>query len=142
WVPSLLLFAIQGGCEGWSWIQNHLWLIGATVLALGLWITVLSLLALALSAWVKWKIAAGSMILGVFFLGAGFGEVINEVLNTDYGSLLNLSEVMHTIWGDLLRHQVVRTDLSLVQAWSVLGALCLCCLLLLAKRVRAFEVVK
>jgi len=33
------------------------------VLGLWIWIGVLSLIALALSAWVKWKIAAGALIL-------------------------------------------------------------------------------
>jgi ABC-2 type transport system permease protein len=142
WVPGLLLYFLQVGCEGWTWMQVNLWLARSILLGLWILIVLLSLLALALSAWVKWKIAAGALILGVFFLGAGFGEVINEVWNTHYGDLLNLSEVMHTLWADLFRYTVVRTHLTLTEAWGVAGGLCLFCLLLLAKRIRAFEVVK
>jgi len=36
----------------------------------------------------------------------------------------------------------VRMDLSVTEAWTVLGVSCLLCLGLLAKRIRAFEVVK
>ena len=63
------------------------------------WILVLSLIALALSAWIKWKIAAGGLVLGVFFAGAGFGTALNSVMRTNYGSLLNLTagDVHHLV---------------------------------------------
>ena len=46
----------------------------ATGVLLGafIWIAVLSLLSLAISAWVKWRIAAGALLLGTLFMGAGF----------------------------------------------------------------------
>ena len=101
----------------------------------------MSLIALALSAWVKWRIAAGACVLGLFFVGAGFAEAINEILRTRKGSLINLGKVMQTIWGRLFdcSHN---TDLSLTQAWIVLGVTCALCLRLLAKRIRGFEVIK
>ena len=141
WVPGMLLFLIQTGCVGWHWARAYAWLAGSIALGLGIWITALALIALALSAWVKWKIAAGALILGVFFAGAGFGAAINNVMNTHYGALIDLRLVIHTIWADLFRHDV-RMDLSVTEAWTVLGVSCLLCLGLLAKRIRAFEVVK
>ncbi len=142
WVPGLLLFSIKTGCEGWTWARANAWLAGAIVMGPVIWIIVLSLIALALSAWVKWKVAAGAMILGVFFGGAGFGHAINNIVGTQYGSVINISKVMHTVWADLFRHGVMDTDLTTTEAWMVLGAICVLCLGLLAKRVRAFEVVK
>ncbi len=141
WIPGLLLFLIQAGCVGWNWAQIHTWLAGSIVLGLGIWIVVLALIALALSAWVKWKIAAGACILGVFFAGAGFGAAINNVMQTHYGALIDLRQVVHTIWSDLFRHDA-GMDLSVSEAWLVLGATCVLCLGLLAKRIRALEVVK
>jgi len=141
WIPGLLLYLIQIGCVGWSWAQANAWLAGAIVLGLGIWILVLSLIALALSAWVKWKIAAGALILGVFFAGAGFGEAINGVMRTHYGDVINLTQVVHVVWSDLFRYDA-GADLSVTEAWSALAVTCALCLVLLARRIRAFEVVK
>lgn len=141
WVPGLLLYAIQASCTGWTWIRPNLWLAGSIVLGPLIWIIVLSLIALALSAWVKWRIAAGACVLGLHFVGAGFAEAINEILRTRKGSLINLGEVMHTIWGTLFDCSP-GTDLSVTQAWIVLGVTCALCLMLLARRIRGFEVIK
>jgi ABC-2 type transport system permease protein len=141
WIPGMLLYLIQAGCEGWNWMRVNAWLAGSIVLGLWIWIIVLSLIALALSAWVKWKIAAGALILGVFFAGAGFGAVINNVTRTHYGAFIDLMQVVHTIWSDLFRIGS-RADLSVNEAWVILGVTCALCLWLLAKRIRAFEVVK
>jgi ABC-2 type transport system permease protein len=141
WVPGLLLYAIQASCAGWAWVRPNLWLAGSIVLGPLIYIVVLSLIALALSAWVKWRIAAGACVLGLYFVGAGFGEAINEILRTRKGSLINLAEVMHTIWASLFDCSR-NTDLSVTQAWIVLGVTCALCLMLLARRIRGFEVVK
>ena len=141
WVPGLLLYAIQASCAGWTWVRPNLWLAGSIILGPLIWIIVLSLIALALSAWVKWRIAAGACVLGFFFVGAGFAGAINEILRTRKGSLINLGEVMQTIWGRLFDCSR-NTDLSATQAWIVLGVTCALCLRLLARRVRGFEVIK
>ncbi|MBN1805259.1 MAG: ABC transporter permease [Sedimentisphaerales bacterium] len=141
WVPGILLFLIQGGCVGWDWMQEYKWLVSSILLGFLTWIAVLSLIALALSAWVKWKIAAGASILGVFFAGAGFGAVINNVTRTHYGDFINLTQVIHVIWSDLFRTGS-GANLSVNEAWTVLCVSCSFCLWLLAKRIRAFEVVK
>ena len=122
-------------------MRSHAWLAGSIMLGLWIWIVVLSLIALALSAWVKWKIVAGALILGVFFAGAGFGAAINNVTRTHYGAFIDLMQVIHTIWSDLFRSGS-RTNLSVNEAWVILGVTCALCLWLLAKRIRAVEVVK
>jgi ABC-2 type transport system permease protein len=142
WIPGLIIFSIKVGFTGLDWARTNAWLAGAIVIGLGVWIVMLSLIAMALSAWVKWKIASGVLILGVFFAGAGFGNAINNILPTRYGSIIDLSDVMHTIWADLFRHGYMDTNLTTSQAWIVLGVMCAFCLGMLAKRVRAFEVVK
>jgi ABC-2 type transport system permease protein len=141
WVPGLLLYAIQASCAGWTWIKPNLWLIGSIVLGPLIWIVVLSLIALALSAWVKWRIAAGACVLGLHFVGAGFAQAINQILRTRKGSLINLGEVIHTVWGALFDCSR-GTDLSVMQAWIVLGVTCVLSLMLLARRIHGFEVIK
>jgi ABC-2 type transport system permease protein len=141
WVPGLILYAAQAGLSGWDWTKQNLWLAGAIFLGLITWITILSLISLALSAWVKWKLAAGAMVLAVFVAGAGFGAAINNVLRTHYGVLISLNQVVYTIWGELFRYDW-GGQLSLGQAWFVVAFTSVICLWLLAKRIRPFEVVK
>jgi ABC-2 type transport system permease protein len=141
WIPALLLFLMETGVAGWDWGRDNLWLAWGIFVGLAAWTLVLSLIALALSAWVKWKIAAGAMILGVFFAGAGFGSAIDSVLRTNYGALIDLTQVAHCVQSDLL-HYDTGTEMRVADAWMVLGAVAALTLLLLARRIRAFEVVR
>jgi len=142
WVPGLILFVIQASLAGWEWTRNNLWIAGAIFLGPLVWNAVLSLIAMAMSAWVKWKIAAGALILAVFFAGAGFGFAINSVMRTNYGTLIDLGQVNNTIWSKLFRLPESSTRIDVVDAWDALAVACLICLWLLFKKVRAFEVVK
>ena len=86
WVPGLLLFGLQGYLEGWQWMHGpHALSPSAMFVGAWIWILILSLLALALSAWVKWKPAAGALMFGVFFVAGGFGAAINAVQRTNWG---------------------------------------------------------
>jgi ABC-2 type transport system permease protein len=141
WVPGLVLYIVQASLAGWEWTSANLWIAGSIFVGLLLWTIVLSLIALAMSAWVKWKIAAGALILGIFFAGAGFGAVINAVMRTKYGTLMDLTQVIGTVWAKLFR-QEIGTGITVFEASTSLGIVCLICLWLLTRRVRAFEVVK
>ncbi len=141
WVPGLILFAMQAGLAGASWTWSHLWIAGALVLASLLWIAFLSLLAMALSAWVKWRIVAGAMLLGVMFFGAGFGEAVNAVMRTQSGHFFNVAHLMSTVWTALFR---IGNDHSIPvgEACVALIVYCVICLGLLMRKVRAYEVVR
>ncbi len=142
WVPMLIVFAIQASLAGWEWTRANLWIAGAIFIGPLIWNTILSLIAMAMSAWVKWKIAAGALIMGVFFAGAGFGAAINAVMRTSYGTLIDLTQVNFTIWSRLFRLEDATTRISVGDAWNALAATCVLYLWLLVKKVRAFEVVK
>jgi hypothetical protein len=141
WIPGLILFGIQADEAGWEWTTSHLWIAWGLFAGLFAWSVVLSLIALAISAWVRWKIAAGGLILGVIFAGAGFGAAINAVMRTHNGSLIDIQQMMATAWAQLLRYDS-GNGISALQAWTVLGIVCAISLWLLSKKVRAFEVVK
>ena len=142
WFPGLLVFLIQASLAGWHWTRDNAWIAGALLGGLLLWDLFLALMALALSAWVKWRIAAGALILGVFFLGAGFGAAVNSIIRTSYGTLLDLRQVISIIWSQMFRDDSSGESLSHGQAWMALAVASALCLWLLARRVRAFEVVK
>lgn len=141
WVPGLVLFAVQGSLAGANWTWTHLWIAGSLVLSSLIWIAILSLLAMALSAWVKWRIVAGALLLGVMFFGAGFGEAINAVLRTDLGHFFNIGYLMRTVWNALFQIDSQQA----IPVAAALGALlvyCGICLGLLMRKVRAYEVVR
>src|SRR5579884_1101315 len=94
WVPGLVLFFTQASVGESGWMAANAGLAAGIVLGSFLWILVLSLVSLALSVWVKWRIVAGALLLAIFFMGAGFGQAINSVLQTNHGYLLDLSRLI------------------------------------------------
>jgi len=154
WVPGLLLFSYQGYLEGWDWMKTNIRLATAIFLGAWIWILILSLLALALSAWVKWKPAAGGLMFGVFFVAAGFGATINAVQRTNWGHLFNISYLIGSVWVWLFEGDNKTTngavffrapqgeELPLWCSWAALAVLCLICLYMLARKIRGTEVVK
>ena len=154
WVPGLLCFGLQGYLEGWQWMTDNARLASGIFFGAWVWILMLSLLALALSAWVKWKPAAGGLMFGVFFVAAAFGAVINQVQRTRWGNLFNISHLIGVVWVQLFEGANKTTNgavffrvvdgeqLPLWTCWMALGVLCLLCLYMLARKIRGAEVVR
>jgi ABC-2 type transport system permease protein len=141
WIPGLLLFVVQASLSGWDWMMNNLWIASGIVLASWIWILSISLLALALSAWVKWRIAAGALLLAVLFLGSAFSQAINRVLQTQQGYLIDVSKLINIIWQDLF-HDSGERALPAGEAWFGVLAFGAICLYVLMKKIRANEVVR
>ena len=141
WIPGLVLFAVQSSLAGVQWAWDHLWIAGSLIVSSLIWIAILSLLAMALSAWVKWRIVAGALLLAVLFFGAGLAEAINAVMRTQSGHFINLVFLMKTVWTYLFRIDTGQS-MSSAEAWIALLFYCGICLALLVRKVRAYEVVK
>jgi ABC-2 type transport system permease protein len=141
WIPGLILFGVQAALAGGGWLSQNLWIAWGIFAGSWIWILVISLMALALSAWVKWRIAAGALLLAIFFLAAGFGEAINAVLDVRWGRLINLTYVFATVWNSLFRSRET-FEISTASAWTVLALISAGCLVLLNRKLRAFEVVR
>ena len=141
WVPGLVLFFVQGSLSGWQWMSDNLWLANAILWGSFVWILLLAMLSLALSAWVKWRIAAGALLLATFFVGAGFAQAVNAVLRTQQGYLLDISRLVSIIWQNLLRQQS-HQPLPVPEAWIAVLILYALCLFLLMRKVKAAEVIR
>lgn len=141
WVPGLLLFIINASLEGGSWWWSNLWIANAIFTGSCVWLVIISLMSLAISAWVRWKLAASALLVAIFFVSAGFAEAVNRVLRTNKGTFIDLFQLIGTVWMHLF-HVEREAKISLGNAWISLGAICLFCLWLLSRRIRAFEVVK
>lgn len=148
WIPDLVLFGLQAGLASHGWGWDNLYLLGAIFVSSWLWIAVFSLLALALSVFVRWRIAATGLILAILFVLPGLGEAFNLVLRTNWGRLLNLSYTIRLVWAELFRLTprslgvMLRGDLPLWSAWATILSACLISVLLLNRRLKAREVVR
>ena len=142
WVPGLVLFGVETGLSGPSWAWNNLWLANAILLSSLGYVLVLSFLGLALSAWVKWRPIAGALVLGTFFLGAGFGAAINAIMRTTNGYFIDIGHMMNTVWASLFRVPAYEAGVSVAGAVIQLIAVCALCLWMLSRKTRAFEVVR
>jgi ABC-2 type transport system permease protein len=141
WIPGIVLFVIQASFAGAHWAWENLWIAGSLILGSLIWIAILSILAMALSAWVKWRIVAGALLLAVMFFGAGFAQAVNAVLRIDGGHFFDLAYLVVTVWTNLFSADNERA-ISAGQAWIAILVYCGVCLWLLLRKVRAYEVVR
>jgi len=148
WVPGLLLFILQAFLEGSGWGVGNARIALGLLLGACVWILGNSLLALALSAWVRWRPVAGALYFGATLVSAGFANAVAGVFQTQWGHLVNLDLLYKTVWWGLfgvpqgfLSEQVMGS-LPVWSAWTALAAFCLLWLAMLARKVRAYEVVR
>jgi len=164
WVPGLLLFLFQASLAGVSWLWSNLWMAWSIFFGSMIWIILLSLLALAISSLVKWRVVASGALLGLFFVPSAFGEIINNLFLTRAGHLISMWATMNNIWLGLFGLFVRQTgringkvvnpiydgqimDIKLLEpplwaSWLLIAAVCAFCVWLLSRKVRAYEVIK
>src|SRR6266576_1517974 len=97
WVPQLLLFLFQSYLEGTSWFVENLWMASAVFIGSAVWILLLALLSQAVSALVKWRVIASAALLGLFFIPSIFGEVVNGLFQTRWGSIISIGALMKNV---------------------------------------------
>ena len=132
----------------------------AIVMSALVWILVLSLLSQAISALVKWRVVASGAIIGVFFLPFAFGEFMNQLFITRKASLLSLMAVVVDVTEGLFGtlnvvsetrryrdfdgniQEILLLEPPLFLCWAVIFLVCIVCLWILARKVKAYEVVK
>src|SRR5918999_1125195 len=108
WIPGLLLFGLQVGLAGGWWFLAN-WTLGAgMVVGFLLWLLILSLVAMASSAYVKWRIVAGAVSLAFFFILAGVAEMIDEVFRVSWGHIIDPAWTVNRVWCALLGVQAPR----------------------------------
>lgn len=148
WIPGLLLFSLQAGLARNGWIWSHIWMVVPIVFCSAIWILMLSLISLAVSASVKLRIVATGVIFISFFIPAGLGEMYNAIMGTYWGRLLNFTEMFRLILAKGFRERtellgpLSRNEIPVPAAWGVLLLVCLLSLVILNARLKAREVVR
>ena len=142
WVPIMLLFGLQSVLQGWSWFAGNLRIAVGIMCCSVLWILVVSLLTLAISAWVRWRPIATLAVFGYFFVSSAIGAMINSTLRTEWGSVLIAAKLMRFLWSDFFGVRQVEGALAAPVSVAALTVTSLVFLAMLVRRVRAFEVVR
>ena len=102
WIPGLILFLLQVSLAGGWWFLSN-WTLGAgVVIGFLLWLLILSLVAMASSAYVKWRVVAAAVSLAFFFIVAGVSEMIDQVFRVTWGHALDPAWAVNRVWCALL----------------------------------------
>lgn len=137
--PLLILFIVQSSLAGYTWFIDNLYIANGIIVTSLLLMTVLILLGLAMSAWVRWRIVAGALILGSFVAGTGFGALINDVMRTQKGFYLDISHLLASVAASLFHRTAIDEPVSALAAFFTLMAFCACLLLLINRKLRVCE---
>src|SRR5215468_9398392 len=141
WVPGLLLFLFNSYLEGGGWMAENWWITTAIFTLSFSWLVILSLLATAFSAWIKWRTAASAALFAILIIPTPIGFAIQGLFGTTMGHLLNLAAAFSSLAKHLFRLNWMDSLLSEGEAWFVFAAYAAVCLLMLSRKVRAYEVV-
>jgi len=145
WVPCLLLFAYQSYSSPLPWAAANLQIAAGLLAGTVIWIAFLSILGLAVSSWVKWRVAATGAIFAAVFIPAGVGGIITGVLRTRWGFLLNVPFMMTSLWQRLLGDPESARAIFYLPTGAIAATLvltCFICAVMLNSRIRACEVVR
>lgn len=140
WGVGFFLFFLQGNFEGFGWMVDNLGIILGVFIGSWLWIITVSLLALALSAWVKWRPVAAFMMLMVFLTGSFFGVITNALFDIEWAGMINMALAIDAVWVGLFGI-TGGGGVPPLLGWLALLGLSAVSLLLLHLKVRAYEVV-
>ncbi|HEY2496602.1 MAG TPA: ABC transporter permease subunit [Candidatus Angelobacter sp.] len=145
WIPALVLFFVKAELQGNGWLWQNLWMAGSIVLSCLIWIAMISLISMAVAVWVKWRIAATALMLGIFFLLPAAAAILNAILRTQWGNLINLTHMITLVWMRLFRENIsdlppAFNGVPLWAAWASLLSVCVACFWLLDRKLRAREV--
>lgn len=145
WVPGLMLFALQSSLDKGDWMTRHLRVAAGMTLGAWVWILLLAVIALALSAWVKWRPVAAFLMFMIFATGSFFAVILNLLFFSGareraWGYLLDPGRLITIVWSGLLGTEAPDGP-PLAVAWIALAAMMAFLLFVLNRKLRAYEVV-
>jgi len=133
WIPGLMLFFMHGYFTGGTWLLEHLRLGLAIFLGFAVLIIMLTLIVATLSIWLRSKAGvgvaflAGPLILSAFSLMVTFGHISFVV------------DLFFAVWSQIFRVEYV--GLSPRFAWLTFALITVTCVVIIRRKLHAFEVV-
>ncbi|MBD3852425.1 MAG: hypothetical protein IFK93_14055 [Acidobacteria bacterium] len=141
WVMGLFIFGLQAYFEGGGWGFENYRIGMAYVVGHIAWIIVISMLTLAISAWVRFKPVARGALFLIFFILAGFAQAVNGVTGTSFGDLINLSRAMNSVVMSLFGAPTT-SGLPVSLNWFTLAAVTVLSIWLINRKLRPHEVIR
>src|SRR5258708_34207205 len=123
-----------------------MWIVREVFIGSLVWILLLALMSQAISAWVKWLVAARAALLGAFFIPTAFAAIVNEIFQTHWGHIFDLRALIGNVWSGLfgtfvqqgggqgqfrngrMISKVVASEPPLWASWCRLCVIAACCL--------------
>lgn len=140
WIPGAALFLMQSSLAGWGWTADN-WTLGVGIVAgFLLWVVFVSLVAMTSSAYVRWRVVSGGLILGTFFVLAGAAQIAREILSADWPAAFNPALAASQIWRAMLGAEALAGP-SALQCLLTLSAMSALMLFVLGRKLRPVEVV-
>ncbi len=140
WVPLGGLWGLAEALDPAALAGADLRTLVAIIAGSALWIALISLLSLAISAWVRWKLIAAALLFAFFFISRGMGALLNVQFGTRWGDVVSPGKLIVTVWEGLFFGSA--TGVPQLVAWLLLAALAGLGVLLLHRKLRAYEVVR
>jgi len=141
WVMGLAVFFLQAYLEGGTWWSDNYRIGFAYLIGHVAWILVVSLLSLAISAWVKYKPAARGALFAIIFILAAFATAVNAVTGTSMGDMVHLAIAINSVVMSLFGAPTP-SGLPVFYNWLTLAGTCLFSVWLLRLKLRAHEVIR
>jgi len=140
WVPSLLLFFLQGSLDR-AWLATNWW-IGPAIF-FGAWtaIPLFALVCLAVAAVLRRRAASEAAFVALFIVVPLIAGIVNQFLHMQWWIRFFLPAVFESMWTPLFRLQQ-SNGLSAAGAFISLAVALVLAGTVLLKRVRAWEIVR
>jgi ABC-2 type transport system permease protein len=144
WVPMAALVLVEAGLDDAPGLAGQGRNLVAVIAGGAVWVVVVSLAALAVSAWVRWKTLAAALLVASFFVTRALAVIVDDLFATRWGGIVDPSAQINAVWQWLFwgAGSAGSADLPPGAAWLGLGLLAGVCVLLLDKKLRACEVVR
>lgn len=140
WIPGIILFSMQGAMAGRPWLSEY-WIIGPGMFAgFVFWILLVSLVALAGSAYARLKAVAGGLVLGFFFILSGASGIINTVFKSQWGYIINPAWTIRRTWYPMLEVEPPPGPGALL-CLCILATISILLVLVLRRKLRPVEVI-
>jgi len=139
WIPGLLMWGLKAVLAGPTWTFQNLRSALAIFVGSWVWIVVIGLVTLAISASARRKLTAMAYLFAVFVLMPVLGTMLIEGLGLRIGWMLHLMAMVRRTWEALFGIEP-SVDASLSVAWITLIVACAVSIAVLARKVRAYEI--
>jgi ABC-2 type transport system permease protein len=141
WIPQAILFILQSSMKE-GWFAENVRLGAGLFVGSWVWIVVLTLMTLAISASVKRKLTAMIYVFAVFMVLPIFGEMIHFQLGLWWGSLLSPIDMMLNALSTLYGGVRAEPDVPVAASWAAVAAYGLTSAWVLRRKLQAYEVVR